>query len=1126
MFFNQNFTEWLKIYEGFFVFENVKPIAPKVKQQILDRFLSKADIKDEEEKKQFLIKAQNLIAEFEKMRGFPLEWWMAETIDENRPGMKDDRIVLEPNIPFEKRNDISQYQNIEQLIRIINHANDVIDSAPRIPASLKKAVIKKLVQNGASEEDATQKVNKFDSHKSFFNLKEFKKYMLSKGTDGNMGMADDDFSLAYPEKKIPDIAPEQRYNLRNYEYVEQLEKIIDRMDATNIRRMQKMKATDSGELTLEEKFQKEAQLLSNIDKVVDDEFYVIYRPKTAEESIAIKAAEPFAQKEYPSWCICYTSTSNYFNNYRYNAGQRTFYLVKNKKILNPCKPQDPWNFFVVGVEKREGGKILFIVTPNPNGDRELTAGQLASTVNDFNKSRFVPTVKENAQEANITAEMPDFSEYIKFFTHVPLTSVEREMRNKFEKNISVEDYKKLGMTNVYFKDGQEIEDTEEIQKLNSMTELPQGIEKMVISKKNMFLDICGINNNIGLDVFMAMPKEHQNKYVGYIKAISDDVVQHLLKLADKGEQALAKRYATSANRVLENDGYASLGKTNTIATLFTKFFDNITPKALVKANQELISVMFTKLPDMKKWKEKFTSDTKSFGSFTGKLDDNAKTAWIKVEFTNNGIAETLNDPFMKTLFTNINTKQLSNLFTEFGMDKILNSIKPEEIRPLNDSRSWSEILAVQKFQNLIKYLPKELVKNLGPKTVVGTFLTSDEEGAKQILEFFNYGPNFLLEIIRDPNSQDGRKIISELFPLNPQRFGSLMTGEFINSINYESLNAILQAMPDKKAEFSNFVIRNAKEFKTFIINSMLINTPQDAQIDLVNNILTAAGNKLTINNAFEILSSISNPKINKVVTEKLKPYLQKLSPSMVARLATIHGPKFVHDTYGPEVLDKLEEEEDPEEEKEGKFEPFFQGLRSTFEKSDVSDEQEQDGEDKERYSKKKQDILDYINLSKNPTKRKPSFFDWAGVGTPREHRQIIINNFLKNKKLNLTGDFLAKMLGLAENKDTTWELIKEQNPENLQKLKAMPIPELLAHLSLTTPAQFSDQGRALFFNDLGDAVAKAFAQDAVKHAGTPTRIGKGSMHWNLLKNSAAKKNIELERIYKDLATAHGIAWPE
>jgi hypothetical protein len=482
---------------------------------------------------------------------------------------------------------------------------------------------------------------------------------------------------------------------------------------------------------------------------------------------------------------------------------------------------------------------------------------------------------------------------------------------------------------------------------------------------------------------------------------------------------------------------------------------------------------------------------------------------------------------MKSIFIKLDKKQLSTIFQEFGMDKILNHIKPEEIRPLNDGASWSEILNVQTFQNIMKYLPKELVQNLGPKAICGTFLASDEEGAKQILEFFNYGNDFLIKIIGDPNTSAGKNIITQYFPVNPQRFGSLMTPSFINSINSESLNQILQSMPDKKAEFSNFVIQNAEQFKAFIINSILTNTPQNAQAELANNIINVAGDKLSVSNAYEILSSIQNPQINKVISEKLKPFIQKLTPFKVASLATIHGPKFIHDIYGPEIYNKLEDETDgtnETEEEEDKFEPFFQVLRSRFEKPD-DDEQQEKEKDKDRYSPKKQDIIDFINLSKNPIKKKPSFLDWVGVGTPREQRQIIINNFLNNKNLNLTPEFLAKMLGLAENKDATWDLIKKQNPENIVKFKKLSIPELISNLSLTTPAQFSDNGRRVFFNDLGDAVAKGFIQDAIKHAGTPTKQGKGSMHWNLLKSGAAKKNIELEKIYMDLAQQHGITWP-
>jgi hypothetical protein len=94
---------------------------------------------------------------------------------------------------------------------------------------------------------------------------------------------------------------------------------------------------------------------------------------------------------------------------------------------------------------------------------------------------------------------------------------------------------------------------------------------------------------------------------------------------------------------------------------------------------------------------------------------------------------------LKFFLAALDNKDLADVFKNYGLDKIFSHFKADEIR--QNGKEWEEILAGQNFDDIIKYLPLEIVRDFNKDTILSTFMKSDEESLGRIKHFFSLGTN-------------------------------------------------------------------------------------------------------------------------------------------------------------------------------------------------------------------------------------------------------------------------------------------------------------------------------------------------------------------------------------------------
>lgn len=1097
--FSKNFKDWLCEYEGHYIFENVKPYPDKLKATVIKKLLANEKPENEEEKQKLQEKIEKLISEFEFIKNYPLDWWMAEprvaggvaVVAMNDPSLNN---KIKPNIEPKNRKEITAYTNMSQLQAVLDHADDVMMFPKDINKSLKKILVQRFVQNsGVTEEQATYLLNNYEKHRKYYTFSEWKEFLLKKSTNRVKGMGDDNFSLGDPEKGIPDIPKNLRYNLKKYNYYEQLEKLVDRLNEANLKLLVKNVGSqdDTDEIDedqlLKKRWEIEKALLSDIEVVAEDDEYIIYYPKDAAEAVKIKDAEASSQELFPSWCICYKNTSNLYNKYRY-LDNRTFYIVKNKKILNiaapPMSTDREYEFFVVGVEPRR-----MVVTPQPNGDIEMTNADL---------------LKRN----------PKMEKFLNVFKHVELSEIEKNIKNRFSSMITPEEFAGLSVEKkIYYKDSKEITDKMEIAKLNLSETLPSGISVKKINEKDLFLDICGMNNALPLSVFTIMSRNEQNKYVGFMKLLSADIINEIISLYDKGEIGLANRHTEIACRI--TDQTIPVHYIN----LFSRTFDILKPDCLGMLPSSVVSGIYKNIPDRKKWHEKMSIDGKLSQDLIQKFDDNAKMGWLKAEIAEVGLAKTLTDETYAKLFINLSANSLAQMFKEFGIKNISTFIKMEDIRKYGSS-DWNTILKYTNFDDIIKYMDESVAKNLDKDTVCLSFISSNDKSAQNLINFYKdkYGDKIIMGIYPRPNEVPDR--LANLYKINPSRFQSSIDADYLNIINKDTLERMIDQMQEARDSFTKFYFDNATKFAPNV-TKMIVSSAKNPY-EMAKKFLQKFGDDMPANVAYEIVLAVTDPKDSSEIFKQLEKYHKSFDSDMIVDLISVHGAKHTIENIGEEIYLKheIDEENKP---KSNKFSTFYNQMRDRLIRIPDDEIESSDGEiqnaskqlrdyiasltkggkqledvvlsdqEKAKLAKLKnavemEKIKNYIGYSRKVMQRQPKFIDWVPATYSLQKKLFILRRLLANPNIEINPKFTEELLRKGvpiDNFDEIYRKVKQHNPKNLEfmkKIQPQDVSTTLGNLILLRP---STRLIREFLEDLGPVNSKALVEQTLDSIQTP-----------------------------------------
>ena len=245
----------------------------------------------------------------------------------------------------------------------------------------------------------------------------------------------------------------------------------------------------------------------------------IYYAKDKHACIHYKGDRPY------SWCVARGDASNMYNTYRFKEYEPTFYFVKDveatkEEFSQPFEGQfnNPWHFFVIQsigsgqqkynvdiddlVEETMPDRRYIVTSANNDGDTSMTWDEIVQI-------------------------QPKLDGMEKYFQHVPLEPKEKERYKKFmNSDISDEEFAKLSYED-----------------------------------KESFLDIAIPNKELSPNMFLSLPPELKNKYIGFGVGIDDETYEYVKK-----DKALLKRFFQISLRKYQEykkNGYPPLNSPET-----------------------------------------------------------------------------------------------------------------------------------------------------------------------------------------------------------------------------------------------------------------------------------------------------------------------------------------------------------------------------------------------------------------------------------------------------------------------------------------------------------------------------------------------------------------------------------
>lgn len=855
------FRDWF--YKNDRFLEAYNPLGKDLRQKSIQKLINAGGKESEVVK---------YVRDFERIRGMPNNMWLKKDGGINNPGMDDPELNI--SIPVANRNNIALYNNLEDLKKIVDKANDVLSFKPPVQA-VRQRMIKNMglpmpkegqpVDPRITEIDGY--LNDFQEIKSKFNLNSWKEFMMKPSDEELTGMGDKDFSLADTEKKIPDIELDRRYNLGNYDFLEQLQKVIYRIKKifSEIANKEAEKL-GSKELTAEQIGERK-MLLQGIEVVVDDDNCIVWNPKNADEAIRIKSAEGIVNPLCnPGWCICWKNSSNQFNKYRY-TDNRTFYIVKNKKAEKTHL--NSWNFFVIGVEPSQ-----YVITPYENGDR----------VSDWNRIVGLAPYLEPHKDA------------IKF---QPLSDTEKKIKNEFASAIHKEKFAMLGY-----------------------------------DEKELVYDIHGQNHHFGIEILELTPDEIRNKYFGFLKQQPIEVLEWLKKPENR---ALSNRYFTSVSRMIENDEgrnlFSNTEDSKNYAAFIFERWEKFGENALKNVSRGLFKQLFNLLEQKygseayEEIVKKFTKNKPNSRKALENLESSKRLLIFNSKVELLGIDKVLSNENFKFFFAALDFNDLAAAFKTYGMPKIFSHMKYSDIT--ESPAGWEQILKEQDFSEIIKYLPPEIVGDFTGDTILSSFLNSNDSGVQKIKQFFSsrIGDQPLVDfVINKPNSQTVQ--IVNFFQMNPERFVANTSENLFNSLHKESYIYILNNLQKHKDYFINIYFQKATQFSDGIPLALVSNSSNP--IEIADEIVNKFKQNITPKTVMEILIGFNDPKVGvQFIKEKnhRELFVSKLRAQDYAELVSHKGTQFVLNGFGKDLLNRIGVE--IENNDTSSYEKMFNKLKDT-----------------------------------------------------------------------------------------------------------------------------------------------------------------------------------------------------
>jgi hypothetical protein len=1082
-----NFSEWFNSEEAFFLIESfkgipeamVKGLAKKmvknsvheakafVEKQNEDEFTAKKHsrynqileklekettdmspekVKEVEEKAKNILEKEirDLIERFQYYNGYQENWWMKEHQSDDNPGMRLKNFILKPkDIDFKDRRFIDKYEYYNQLKQVVDRAG-FIGATKGASQSTIKAVVERMIKNGGDPIECKAYVEGFETYKDKFmkkfkTLKKFQEFLQQNPDPNNkeiLGLGDIQVGGYYrnnnPENNnpesgifIPEIKPEERYDITKYSYFEQVRDIKVAME--NL--WNKISAKATAQLTGEQQSARDierATLLADIPKPVDNEKVVIYAPRMANDAILVRDNAVDAPNERkPTWCIAWKNHNNQFNKYKF-TDKFTFYIILNKEAKNPLETE--FDFFVIEAQPRIGDK------ENPIN---------YYTTNRSNTGEVLMTWE------NIVKLAPYIKDYKDVFVPVPLKKEELNMKNKYDDSpITAEQWERL-------------EDAD----------------------KKFYLDLFAIKQDLSIDVFNTMSKEFQKLYLGYMNTRNEKVVNTILEKAKQGETGAAARHAEIAKRLAEEGHFSNEGapapKNDAYAKLMVMFWQKMTVLAISKTNKYLFNQIYKNLPDQDMIFEKIKSenDSNSKIDLLGKLNDENKVLYLKTKIKQEGLG-IISDDFYILLIKRLSAESLAQFFDEYKINNIFTAVK--DASKLFDTKNnqmniseiakWSQVLKTQNFKDIIRWIPSNIIGQFNNKDLINSFLVSDEESVKDVIEFFKEKHKFnhlVSHFIPVKESNSFASDFINLFKLNPSRFLQNIDDKYFASMSSAALNHILVNLGDIKLSTivgNNYLAQNGPLHAEILQNLIRYN---ENKLETAKNITQKIPN-YTGNIVNEIILAFDTKEF-KQAAEILGNNIEMLNKSQVINLITLKGPKVVRDTLGDEVYYKIEEE-DPEHEEAATN--MFKKIRSKYEDFIPSDDEQTAGDKEQPEEDSAQaNYLDLLRLSKKPFSVRGAE-DWIWPSWSAKQKMKVIDELLKRKDIDLTSDDISGILRGSPLIDDTLTKLGEHNPKNLEILRDFSKLDPMRYLNL--PAKFLDKQK--FIDIYGQEKAKEFLE--------------------------------------------------
>ena len=955
--------------------------------------------------------ATKYVKDFERIRGMPQTLWLKKDAGIANPGMDDPTLNI--NIPVKSRNNIDLYTNIEDLKKVVEKANDVLSVKPPVTLVRERMIKSKGLPLPKQGEPANDIITEIDGYissfkeiKSRFNLNTWKEFMLKPSTKELTGMGDKDFDIGDKEKGIPNISIDRRYNLSNYDYLEQLQAVVYRIQKIFKEIADEQQSGDENKEISSAQLGEVKMLLSGIEVVINDENCIVWNPKTAEECIKIKDAEMILNpKCNPGWCICWKDQRNQFNNYRYNH-LRTFYIVKSKK--NPTH-KDLWNFFVIGAEPNQ-----YVITPLPNQDQ----------VRDW---------------SYIVGIAPYLEPYKSVLKNEELSEKELEIKNKFSSYIT-----------------------------------PENFANLSVEDKELIYDIYGQTKDFDIPVLEITPKPILNKYFGFQKIHPTNILGWLEKPEN---EALSNRYFNSISRMIENNTERNLfsytDSTSSYAAFIFSKWDKFKENSLKNISQPLFSHIFSLLE--KKYGDnayeeivkKFTVDKKGSVKTMSNLDSSKRLIIFKSKIESIGIDAVLENENLKFFLAALDNKDLADVFKTYGLDKIFNHFKADEIR--QNGKEWEEILVGQNFNEIIKYLPVEIVRQFNKDTILSTFMGSDEESLGKIKSFFSLGNSPIIDTMIENPNRDSASIV-KYFQINPERFISNTSNEYYNKINKDSYIFILNNLQKHVDIFINNYFEKSTHFADGISLALVNNSTNP--LGTANKIFDKFGNNIEPKIIMEVLFGVKNLKYNIEFVNQdghKELIVSKLSPHDYADLVTRFGSKYVVEAFGKQILQKIGTDLDRGE--NTPYEKMFNRMKDG--------EYGMPGSGDDRI----ENIIQFLKHHNDPFKIAP-INHWIET-LDSAYKNHVIDTIVQNDEINLNGREVAWLLHLSPDPYRTSmhmgpeELRKISNDASVMKENPFMILALNTIMKLSDPKSDPNSEKPIqFFKALGE-FGKKYMQHVV-----------------------------------------------